>query len=747
MANVRIHELAKDMGMSSKDLLDKLLILGLPVKNHMSTIPSHEVNRIKNMVLKIEEKQEENIPDKKTTEDTKTKINQNKQKITDKSKREKPTPKKHDEKQHANEPDKSTDKFEEYNNVNPPKKGKKLSKGYKFNDAGKPKFNGKNKGKDKNRYVNKRDNTKEYIEVKRHIVLEDSISVQDLAHQLGKKATEVIKKLMLMGMMVTINQELDVDTATLIAEEFGATVEVKASKEEELFAEVEDKPEDLVVRPPIVTIMGHVDHGKTSLLDKIREANVIATEAGGITQHIGAYQVEVSGEKITFLDTPGHEAFTAMRARGAQITDIAILVVAADDGVMPQTVEAIHHAKAAKVPIIVAINKIDKPTSNPDRVKQELTEYGLVPEEWGGDTIMVPVSALNGTGIDNLLEMILLVAEVAELKANPHRNAKGTVIEAKLDKGRGPVATLLIETGTLNIGDFLIVGVTQGRIRAMFDHKGRKLKSAGPSTPVEILGLSEVPSAGDDFIAVEDEKLAKQVAEKRQQEKHHEEITKRTKVSLDDIFAQIQQGEVKELNIILKADVQGSIEAIKQSLEKLSNEEVRVNIIHSAVGGIKETDVMLATASNAIIIGFNVRPDSNAKKVSEKENIDIRTYRVIYDAIEDVKAALSGLLAPEIKEVELGQAEIRATFKVPKVGTIAGSYVTEGKITRNAKIRVVRDGVVIHDGELASLKRFKDDVKEVHAGYECGIGIERFNDLKEGDILEAYTFEEIKREL
>ncbi|NLT96037.1 MAG: translation initiation factor IF-2 [Clostridia bacterium] len=761
MANVRIHELAKDMGISSKDLLDKLINLGLPVKNHMSTIPSYEVKRIKNMVLKMEERPESNSPEKnkeskevketkQNKEDNKGKINQNKQKIADKSRKEKPNIiNNNDDYQINDEIDKNINRFEEFSYLNTPK-NKKIVKVNKFNDGGNIKFGSKNKGKDnknKNKIRNTKENIKEFAEVKRHVVLEGSISVQDLAHQLGKKATEVIKKLMLMGMMVTINQELDIDTATIVAEEFGATVEVKTSKEEVLFAEVEDKPEDLVVRPPIVTIMGHVDHGKTSLLDKIRETNVIATEAGGITQHIGAYQVEIRGEKITFLDTPGHEAFTAMRARGAQVTDIAILVVAADDGVMPQTVEAIHHAKAANVPIIVAINKIDKPTSNPERVKQELTEYGLVPEEWGGDTIMVPVSALTGAGIDTLLEMILLVAEMAELKANPNRHAKGTVIEAKLDKGRGPVATLLIQTGTLNIGDFLIVGATQGRIRAMFYYKGRKLKSAGPSTPVEILGLSEVPSAGDDFIAVDDEKLAKQVAEKRQQEKHHEEITKRAKVSLDDIFAQIQQGEVKDLNIILKADVQGSIEALKQSLEKLSNDEVRVNIIHSAVGGITETDVMLATASNAIIIGFNVRPDSNAKKASEKENIDIRTYRVIYDAIDDVKAALSGLLAPEIKEVELGQAEVRAIFKVPKVGTVAGCYVTEGKITRNAKIRVVRDGVVIHDGELASLKRFKDDVKEVLSGYECGIGIERFNDIKEGDILEAYTFEEIKRAL
>ncbi|KJS87101.1 MAG: translation initiation factor IF-2 [Peptococcaceae bacterium BICA1-8] len=747
MVNKRIHELAKDMGISSKDLLDKLINLGLPVKNHMSTIPSYEVKRIQNMVLNLDGKQQEEKT--KSVNGPDNTIIDNKQKKVEKPNNEQnKRPQAITSTNTTEETGKSSDKFEEYH-INTPKTTKKAPKTTKGNDntTNKPFSKNKPKGKYKNKFRNLKDNTKDLIEVKRNVIIEGSLTVQDLAHQLGKKATEVIKKLMLMGIMATINQELDIDTVTIIARDFGATVEVKTSKEEVLLAESEDKNEDLELRPPIVTIMGHVDHGKTSLLDKIREANVIATEAGGITQHIGAYQVEIRGEKITFLDTPGHEAFTAMRARGAQVTDIAILVVAADDGVMPQTIEAIHHAKAAKVPIIIAINKIDKPNSNPDKVKQELTEYGLVAEEWGGETIMVPVSAITGSGIDNLLEMILLVAEIAELKANPNRHAKGNVIEAKLDKGRGPVATLLIQTGTLNVGDFLIVGSTQGRVRAMFDHKGKKLKTAGPSAPVEILGMSEVPSAGDDFIVVDDEKLAKQVAEKRHQEKHQEEITKRTKVSLDDLFSQIQQGEVKDLNIILKADVQGSIEAIRQSLDKLSNEEVRVNIIHSAVGGIKETDVMLATASNAIIIGFNVRPDTNAKKVSEKEDIDIRTYRVIYDAIEDVKAALSGLLAPEIKEVDLGQAEIRATFKVPKIGTIAGCYVTEGKIIRSAKIRIVRDGVVIHDGELASLKRFKDDIKEAAAGYECGIGVERFNDLKEGDILEAYTFEEIKREL
>ncbi|MBR4943844.1 MAG: translation initiation factor IF-2 [Peptococcaceae bacterium] len=607
--------------------------------------------------------------------------------------------------------------------------------------------NNANRGKGKNNKNVKKEPPREFAEVKHHVVLEDTISVQDLAHQMGKKATDVIMKLMAMGVMATINQELDVDTATIIAEEFGATVEVKVSKEEELFTDVEDNPEDLEHRPPVVTIMGHVDHGKTSLLDKIRSTHVTSTEAGGITQHIGAYQVEVRDQKITFLDTPGHEAFTAMRARGAQVTDIAILVVAADDGVMPQTIEAIDHAKAAGVPIIVAINKVDKPEADPDRIKQEITNYGLVPEEWGGDTIMVPVSAKKGDGIDDLLDMILLVAEVAELKANPNRNAKGKVIESKLDKGRGPVATLLVQAGTLHVGDFLIVGTTQGRIRAMFDYNGRSMKVAGPSVPVEILGLNEVPEAGDDYIAVDNEKLAKQVADKRQKEKHIQEITRHTKVSLEDLFAQIKEGDIKELNIILKADVQGSIEAIRQSLEKLGNEEVRVNIIRTAVGGIREADVMLAAASRALIIGFNVRPDAGARKLAEKEEIEINTYRVIYEAIEDVKAALSGMLSPDIKEVELGQAEVRSTFKVPKVGVVAGCYVTEGKITRNARVRVVRDGVVIHDGNLGSLKRFKDDVKEVASGYECGMGFDRFNDIKEGDIFEAYTFEEVKRVL
>ncbi|NMA13850.1 MAG: translation initiation factor IF-2, partial [Clostridia bacterium] len=500
-------------------------------------------------------------------------------------------------------------------------------------------------------------------------------------------------------------------------------------------------------RPPVVTVMGHVDHGKTSLLDAIRKANVIATEAGGITQHIGAYQVEINNKRITFLDTPGHEAFTAMRARGTQVTDIAILVVAADDGVMPQTIEAINHAKAAEVPIIVAINKIDKPSANPEKVKQELTEHGIIAEEWGGDTIMVPVSAKTQEGIPQLLEMILLVAEVGELKANPNRLARGTVVEAELDKGRGPVATVLVQKGTLHIGDNVVAGTTFGKVRAMIDDKGRRVKTARPSTPVEVLGFSEVPPAGEVFVAIADEKDARHIAGKYQIKKREEELGKTARVSLDDLFKQISEGEVKELNIIIKADVQGSIEALSQSLNKLSTNEVRVNTIHSGVGTITESDVMLASASNAIIIGFNVRPDTNTRKVIEAENIDLRLYRVIYDAIDDVKAAMAGLLEPTFKEVVIGRAEVRATSKVPKVGTIAGSYVTEGKITRQAGVRVIRDGIVIHEGKISSLKRFKDDVKEVVSGYECGIGVENFNDVKENDAIEAFIMEEIKREL
>ena len=579
------------------------------------------------------------------------------------------------------------------------------------------------------------------------VLIGESILVGELARSMAKTAGELIKKLMSMGVMTTINQELDAETAILLGAEFGVAVEVQTDRMVEIMEDVEDEEGLLLERPPIVTVMGHVDHGKTSLLDAIRNTNVIATEAGGITQHIGAYQVEIKAKKITFLDTPGHEAFTAMRARGAQITDISILVVAADDGVMPQTVEAINHSKAAGVPIIVAINKIDKESANPDRVKQELTEHGLLCEEWGGDTVMVPVSAKKGQGIETLLEMILLVAEVAELKANPLRHARGTVVEAQLDKNRGPVATLLVQKGTLNVGDSILAGPAFGKVRAMNDYKGRKVKSAEPSFPVEVLGFSEVPAAGEVFIAVKDDKDARLVAYRQQLKKREDELRKTSKVSLDDLFKQIAEGEVKELNIVLKADVQGSTEALEQALVKLNTDEVKVNVIHSGVGGIKESDVMLASASNAVVIGFNVRPDLNSRKAAETENIDIRLYRVIYDATDDVKKAMAGLLAPQFKENILGHAEVREVFKVPKAGMVAGSYVTDGKITRNAEMRVIRDSVVIVEGKLASLRRFKDDVKEVLSGFECGIGLENFNDIKEGDIIEAFIMEEVERHL
>ena len=582
----------------------------------------------------------------------------------------------------------------------------------------------------------------------KHITISESITVQDLANKLNRSAAELIKKLMVLGMLATINQEVDAETAILLAGDFGVEVEVRLPKPEFIeLVDVVDAPETQAERPPVVTVMGHVDHGKTSLLDAIRHTRVTAQEAGGITQHIGAYQVEINNRKITFLDTPGHEAFTAMRARGAQVTDIAILVVAADDGVMPQTVEAINHAKAAEVPIVVAVNKIDKPNANPERVKQELTEHGLVPEEWGGTTICVPVSAKTTEGIATLLEMLVLVADIGELKANPERLAYGTVIEAELDKNRGPVATVLVQKGTLQIGDTIVAGSVLGKVRAMIDDNGRRVKKAGPSTPVEVLGFSEVPEAGDVFQAVEDEKIARLVSSQRQVKKREEELKPTARVTLDDLFKQIQEGEVKDLNVIIKGDVQGSVEALRSSLERLSTKEVRVNTIHVGVGGITESDVMFAIASNAIIIGFNVRPDNNARRIAENEKVDLRLYRVIYDALNDVKAAMSGLLDPVYREVVLGHAEVRAIFKVPKIGVVAGCYVTDGKILRNASIRVLRDSVIIHEGKIDSLKRFKDDVKEVVENFECGLGVENFNDVKEGDIIEAYTQEEVKRQL
>ena len=568
----------------------------------------------------------------------------------------------------------------------------------------------------------------------------------ELAQLLKQTAANVIKKLMSLGVMANISQVIDFDTAAIVAEEMGAKVEreVKVTIEERLFEVDEDKEEDLVERPPVVVVMGHVDHGKTSILDSIRKTHVTAGEAGGITQHIGAYQVVADGKTITFLDTPGHEAFTSMRARGANLTDIAVLVVAADDGIMPQTVESINHAKAAGVSIIVAINKMDKPTANPERVMEQLTQYELVPEEWGGDVICVPVSALTGKGIDDLLENINLVAEVKELKANPNRRAKGAVIEARLDKGQGPIATVLVQKGTLHKGDVLIAGTAVGRVRTMRNDKGVFIEEAGPSTPVEITGLTEVPVAGDLFDAVEDERLARELADKRATEAKEQQFKSYQKVTLDNLFSQIAEGERKQLDIIVKADVQGSAEAVKQSLEKLSNDEVRVKVIHAGVGAVNKSDVMLANAGNAIIIGFNVRPDPVAKEEAAQCEVEMRMYRVIYDAINDVTDAMKGMLAPKIREVELGHAEVRQVYKISSVGVVAGSYVQEGKIQRNAKIRVVRDGIVVADDQIAGLRRFKDDVKEVAQGYECGISLEKFSDLKEGDVLEAYILEEYR---
>ena len=578
------------------------------------------------------------------------------------------------------------------------------------------------------------------------VQIPDEISVGELASRMKKTGAEVVKCLMKNGVMASLSQIIDFDTAAIIAEEMGCKVEkeVVVTIEEKLIDDHKDEDKDLVPRAPVVVVMGHVDHGKTSLLDYIRNAHVASGEAGGITQHIGAYQVQINGKPITFLDTPGHEAFTSMRARGAMVTDIAILVVAAEDGIMPQTVESINHAKAAGIPIIVAINKMDKPEANPERIKQQLTEYGLVCEEWGGDTIVCPISAKTGMGVDNLLEMLTLTAEVGELKANPNRAAQGTVIEARLDKGRGPVATLLVQNGTLKQGDIIIAGTAVGRVRAMVGDKGQKLTSAGPSVPVEITGLSETPSAGATFNAVADEKLARELVEQRKEEARAKANAPVTKVSLEDLFSQIQAGEMKNLNIIVKADVQGSVEAVKASLEKLSNDEVRVRVIHGGVGAINESDVMLASTSQAIIVGFNVRPDNAARDSAARAHVDMRMYRVIYDAINEIESAMKGMLAPKFREALLGHAEVRQTYKVSSVGTVAGCYVQDGKLQRkDCQVRLVRDGIVIHEGVLASLQRFKDSVKEVAAGYECGLSIEKFNDIKEGDIIEAFTMEEI----
>ena len=622
--------------------------------------------------------------------------------------------------------------------------------------TGKQKFQGRNQRRNNN-FGNKR-RQEEQDKMRRlqmeiikktpvKVLIPDEIAVGELASRMKKTGAEVVKCLIKNGVMASLSDVIDYETAAIIAEEMGCKVEkeVVVTIEEKLIDTTEDKEEDLVPRAPVVVVMGHVDHGKTSLLDYIRHANVVSGEAGGITQHIGAYQVQVNGKPITFLDTPGHEAFTAMRARGAMVTDVAILVVAADDGIMPQTVESINHAKAAEIPVIVAINKMDKPTANPERIKEQLTAYDLVPEEWGGDTVICPISAKTGQGIQELLEMVTLTAEMRDLKANPNRSAHGTVIEARLDKGRGPVATLLVQNGTLHQGDVIIAGMAVGRVRAMTNDKGEKVQSAGPSVPVEIIGMGEVPGAGDDFHAVADERMARELVEQRKHEqKAAANAPAKQKVSLEELFNQIQQGEMKDLNIIVKADVQGSAEAVKASLEKLTNEEVRVRVIHCGVGAVNESDVMLATTSNAIIVGFNVRPDKNAAETAARNKVDMRMYRVIYEAIEEVEAAMKGMLAPKYKEVALGTAEVRQVYKITNVGMVAGSYVQEGRMVRGAQMRLVRDGIVIHDGVIASLQRFKDSVKEVAAGYECGITIEKFQDIKEGDVIEAYQMEQIQ---
>lgn len=667
MTKVRVYELAKELNISSKELMDKIEELDINVKSHMSSIEEEEALLIKDLLTEDKSLEEDDI------EELKEEI---------------------------------IDEVEEASEDVKPKSS---------ND--------------------------------KTIEIEAEIMVKELAEKIGVNPAQIITKLIGLGVMVNQNQSIDSEIAAIVADEFGFDVialEVEQEETEEDLLDFDDDPKDLVQRPPVVTVMGHVDHGKTSLLDAIRHTNVTGVEAGGITQHIGAYAVNINNKKIVFLDTPGHEAFTSMRARGAKVTDIAILVVAADDGVMPQTIEAISHSKAAGVPIIVAINKIDKPDSNLDRIKQELSDNGLVPEEWGGDTIIAPVSAKNRIGIEELLEMILLVAEMQELKANPNRRAVGTIVEAQLDKGKGPLATVLVQKGTLNVGDMVVSGTANGRIRAMLDEKGKKVKKATPSIPVVILGLSEVPNAGDLIFAVENEKAARHLSSVRKDKLREVQMKQSSKVSLDDLFERIKQGEIKDLNIIVKGDVRGSIEALSQSLNKLDTEEVKVNLIHGGVGGISESDIMLASASNAIVIGFNVRPNLNAIEIARKEEVDIRTYRVIYEAIEDIQAAVKGMHAPKIVEEVLGRATVRETFRLPTGNSIAGIYVVSGKITRNSKIRLLRNDIVIFDGNVSSLKRFKDDAREVLTGYEAGLGLENFNDIKEGDNLEAYILKEIK---
>lgn len=765
----RVHEVAKDFGLTSKVVTDIMTEFLTTPKNHMQVLTDAELNLIfdvitqRNQVESFEKLMSEayTAPAETAPAPQETAVKEEKADAAPKvPKAEKPkdapaAPKKSNKittVHHLDTRASSVDlsKYDDHAESLVPESAKRMKQGMeKFKNA-QNRRGGQGPGQKRRQEEQEKMRRLQQQVAKKtplKVMIPDQIAVGELAMRMKRTGADVVKQLIKMGVMASVSEVIDYDTAALIAMDMGCKVEreVIVTIEERLIDDSADDEADLVGRDPVVVVMGHVDHGKTSLLDAIRNTNVVSGEAGGITQHIGAYRVNLNGRDITFLDTPGHAAFTSMRARGAQVTDVAILVVAADDGIMPQTVEAINHAKAANIPIIVAVNKMDKEGANPDRIKQQLTEYELVPEDWGGSTIVCPISAKRGDGIDNLLEMVLLTADMQELRANPNRRASGTVIEAKLDRGRGPVATVLVQNGTLHAGDIIIAGTAVGRVRAMTDDKGRPIKDAGPSVPVEIIGLSEVPGAGDLFHAVEDERMARTLVEQRKHEEKQEASANiGAKVSLEDLFNQIQQGEMKELNIIVKADVQGSAEAVRASLEKLSNEEVRVRVIHSAVGAVSESDIMLASASNAIIVGFNVRPDNNARAEAERLGIDMRMYRIIYDCIEEIKSAMKGMLAPKFKEEVIGHAEIRQTFKVSKIGTIAGCYVTDGKITRNSQVRVVRDGIVIHEGELASLKRFKDDVKEVVSNFECGLNVDKFNDIKEGDVIEAFEMVEVR---
>lgn len=767
MEKIRVYELAKQLNVSTKDLMNKLRENKIEVKSHMSTLDKDQISKVKSFYEKPK-KVQNNQKNSNSKKENKQVVNKDSNaKLENKShtetnKQDNNSKKRFKPKHPRNKDDESVSHFDKIKHKNKSEMNekhdsndKKKNKNFK-NNKNKNSNNNKNNRNNKNSNNNKNNNQNKKEQVIKNeskepkkFIIQPTITVKDLSEKISVSISELIMKLMELGIMANQNQEIDFDTASLVAGEFNVIVEqdeVEDFDDDDVFnLDFEDKDEDLKERPPVITVMGHVDHGKTSILDRIRNSRVAGREAGGITQHIGAYTIRVNDKKIVFLDTPGHEAFTAMRSRGAQVTDVSILVVAADDGVMPQTVEAINHSKAAGVPIIVAVNKIDKENANIERVKTELAENGLVPEDWGGDTVLVPVSARTGEGIDELLEMILMVAEMEELKANPNRLAVGTVIEAQLDKGRGPTATILVQKGTLKHSDMVFSGQASGRIRAMFNDQGKQVKKAGPSTPVLILGLNEVPEAGDMIYAVKDEKEARNYAQKIKDHNREEQIKSSSNVNLDELFGKISDGETKDLNIIIKTDVKGTIDAIKQSLIKLSNDEVKVNIIHGAVGGITESDVNLASASSAIIIGFNVRPTQVALDMAKNESIEIRTYRVIYDAIEDVKNAITGMLKPQYQEEVLGRATVRDTFKVPGVGTVAGVYVNTGKVTRNAVVRLLRDEILIFEGPISSLKRYKDDVKELTQGYEGGMGLENYNDIKPGDVLEAYVLNEVQR--